>query len=192
MRLDMRLSVNAEHALRVVIKHEGGLTTDHAGLTNYGICLKTLQASGDLDFDLDHDGELTAADLRSLTPEDAMAYYYRHWWMRYGYDRIKDVLVATKTFDLAVNMGSVQAHKLLQRGLRACGVPGVVDDGVIGPITLAAVASVDARVLLAAVRGEAAGWYRALVYRRQEARRRDGSLPDYYPYLAGWLNRAYS
>lgn len=178
----IRNSPRIEHALRVVLKHEGGFTVDHAGPTNRGITLAALKDSGDLDFDIDKDGDLDEKDLRAMRVEEAMIYYLRHWWRRYEYDRILDLDVATKVFDLSVNMSSRQAHKLLQRAVRACGHP-LVDDGIIGPLTLSAVNRTDAQRLLVALRSEAAGFYRLLAAKTPS---------KYGKYLKGWLARAYA
>jgi lysozyme family protein len=84
-------------------------------------------------------------------------------------------------FDLAVNVGSTKAHLLLQRALRAVGNP-VKEDGVLGKITLAAVNAADAGELLAALRSEAAGYYRNIVTKNASQNR----------FINGWLKRAYT
>jgi lysozyme family protein len=67
--------------------------------------------------------------------------------------------IATKFFDLAVHMGIPQAVKLIQRALRAAGTQ-VVEDGIIGPVTLKAINEADSTDLLAALKSEAAGYVR--------------------------------
>ena len=89
--------------------------------------------------------------------------------------------IAAKVLDMRVNMGPSQAHKILQRALRAAEYPVKVD-GVFGPITTAAVNTVHPRHLLVALRSEAAGFYRGLVAQR----------PEYAKFENGWLNRAYT
>lgn len=181
-------------ALAVVLAHEGGFVddpVDPGGATNYGISLRFLRAEIAADraalevYDVDADGDVDADDMRRLTRDQAGELYRSAFWDRYGFGRLADE-IAIKTFDLAVNMGARQAVKLLQRAVRACGVDGVADDGVLGPITLGAVRRIDGDLgpyaLRAALRSEAAGFYRALIAAR----------PPFEKYRRGWLNRAYA
>ena len=158
------------HAVEIVLRHEGGYVKDPldpGGETKFGI---SKRAYPDL-------------DIANLTREQAIEIYRRDWWKRYGYDRIKSLEVATKVFDLAVNMGPQAAHRCLQRALHACGQRHVVIDGLIGQQTIGAVNSVESEAaLLAALRAEAAAHYRGLIERREELRR----------FEQGWLNRAYA
>lgn len=173
-----------DRAVEFVLSHEGGFTDDSSdpgGPTNWGISLRFLSfldkidESGYAPGDLDKDGDIDLEDIRGMKVEVAIRIYREQWWERYKYGNIKSIQVASKVMDLSVNMGPHQAHLCVQRALRACG-SRVVDDGVFGPITTAAVNSVDPRSFMAAVRSEAAGFYRGL---NKEL------------YLRGWLNRAY-
>lgn len=159
-----------DRAVEVVLQHEGGLVDDPddpGGITNHGISLRFLRRVRP---------GARPDEIRNLTRDEAIELYRRHFWERYGYGRLPDVSIATKVFDLSVNMGPRGAHVCLQRALRAAGEP-VFEDGILGPKTLAAVHRARSDVLLAALRSEAAGYYRN--------RRRP-------KYIAGWLNRAYS
>ena len=106
--------------------------------------------------------------------------YFRHFWSPHRYGQLPDG-ISEKVFDLAVNMGPRQAHKLLQRSLRSCGRQ-VADDGILGPITRGAVLAVSPMALAAALRSEAAGFYRVLIARNARLAKYEG----------GWLRRAYS
>jgi len=181
-----------ERALVFVLKHEGGLSNDPAdpgGITNFGISLRFLRAEGLLDLDhdgladgdVDGDGDVDADDIRTMPRERAAQLYRSRWWDRHGYARIIDPAIAIKTFDLAVNMGPGPAHRCLQRAVRACWFP-VSDDGVLGPKSISAVNAADARSLIAALKSEAAGFYRGLVLAR----------PPLGTFEKGWLNRAYA
>ena len=171
-----------EHAVAVVLAHEGGLVDDPAdpgGVTNFGISFRFVDA---LDEDIDSDGDVDAADVRDMTRDQAKALYRREFWDRYGYGKFH-LTVATKVFDLAVNMGPRQAHKCLQRACRAAKATETPldDDGVLGPKTRQAIMQAGDMRLLIALRSEAAGFYRALAIRDPVRER----------FLAGWLNRAY-
>lgn len=169
-----------ERAIAVLLAHEGDFTdhpSDPGGETNFGISLRFLKGVG---LDVDGDGVIGPDDIRKLSRADAVSLYRREWWDRHGYDRLPDD-IAIKVFDLAVNMGARQAHKLLQRACHACG-SAISEDGVLGPVTIAAARTIAADALLPALRSEAAGFYRALVAAR----------PDLNPFLNGWIRRAYS
>lgn len=176
-------------AVDIVLKHEGYYSNDaddRGGATKYGISLKFLQGlkdsdnDGYLDGDLNFDGIVDINDIRSLSPQDAVDLYYFEFWVKDQFDRLPYFL-SPKLFDLAVNMGTQQANKLVQRAIKACGLP-LDDDGIIGPRTLQALKLVDKSAVLSALRSEAAGFYRYLV----------ASGKGHSKYLNGWLNRAYS
>ena len=157
-----------QQAVEVVLKHEGGYVndpTDPGGETNFGISRRSYP-------DL---------DIRNLTREQAIEIYRQDFWERWGYDRIRDLAVATKVFDMAVNMGPKRAHTLLQQALGLIGSPVVVD-GILGPQTLKATNEADPSRLLEALRLLSARYYWELV--RLDGRRKK--------FLQGWLARAYS
>jgi len=104
--------------------------------------------------------------------------FYRAWWERYGYGRLESQDVATKVFDLGVNLGPKAAHVCMQRALRSVGWR-VAEDGILGSITVNAV-NQKHPCLLTGIRCEAAGYYRDL------------DLQQSQEYEAGWLSRAYS
>lgn len=181
-----------EKAIETVLQHEGGFVDDKddpGGATNFGVSLRFLLSKGELDrdedgfldFDFDKDGDIDAFDVSSMTLEDAIMIYRDFWWDKNGYDELPDP-VAIKVFDLAVNMGSRQAHKHLQRALRANGCADIAEDGVLGPMTRRATLSGDPLSILAALRSEAAGFYRVLA----------ATKPVRQKYLKGWLVRAYA
>ena len=184
-------------ALATVLKHEGGFVddpVDPGGATNFGISLRFLRAeierSAELslaEFDIDADGDLDAADMEGLTRDQAAELYRSAFWDRHKYGEISAAAIAIKVFDLAVNMGPRQAHKLLQRAIRAARGNPLADDGVLGPKTWGALISAtltpdDTHALLAALRSEAAGFYRALIAQK----------PRFVKYRGGWLSRAYA
>lgn len=156
-------------AIEKVLHHEGGYVDDPAdpgGETKFGISKRSYP-------DL---------DIANLTREEAIAIYRRDWWERYGYGRLREVGVAVKVFDLSVNVGPRQAHTMLQQALHAVGYRDVAIDGIIGPQTITAANAAPEAPLLAALRAEAAAYYRQLIEKNPRLAR----------FERGWLNRAYS
>jgi lysozyme family protein len=126
-------------------------------------------------------------DIRNLTREAAIAIYFRDWWRRYGYERLPEP-VAAKLFDLAVDIGPGNAAICLQRACRANG-RAIPEAPNLGPRTIGAARELAARnpdALLAAMRSEFAGYYRAKTA-LDRGRRSDRDAQ----FLRGWLNRAY-
>lgn len=135
-------------ALDHVFRWEGGFSDDPAdpgGATRFGITRATLA---------EWRGEaVSVADVRALGRDEAAAIYRARYWdacrcgaMPAGLDLL--------VFDAAVNQGAGRAVRLLQAAL------GVARDGVIGPATLGAARSADARAAIvefAARRMEAYG-----------------------------------
>ncbi len=172
-------------ALDIVLAHEGGHANDPddpGGATNYGISLRWLRSLGELEGDLDDDGDVDGEDILGLRREEAARFYYEHWWQPQGYGQFSSDAVAAKTFDLAINMGPRAAHRILQRAVRAASGQALIDDGVIGPKTRLAVEACSGGQLTAAMRSEAAGTYRLIAVGK----------PRLNKFLRGWLNRAYS
>ncbi len=197
---------NFELVMPTIFEHEGGLVNnkhDPGGATNFGISLRYLKGVGDedkdgfLDGDIDRDGDVDAADIKIMTRADARKFYRKHWWSRFKYDNIENVGVATKVMDMSVNMGGKQAHKLVQRALCAVGSE-LVADGVLGPISFAAINTATPKLLIPAIRCTQAGFYYALVMRNNALRkagvkRKNGKeYEDFAVFLDGWLRRAYT
>lgn len=166
-------------AFEKTLAHEGGYVDDPddpGGATNYGVSLRWLRAEG---IDIDGDGDVDADDIAAIDTEDAKAIYHEHWWLKYRYDEVTVPEIAAKIFDLSVNMGPVQAHKLVQKACNTCGHALVVD-GILGSRSIATVNSSYAVQLLDAIREHAADFYTTLVEER----------PELAKYLNGWLRRA--
>ena len=145
-------------AIEKTLKWEGGYSNDPAdagGETNWGISKRSYP-------DL---------DIKSLTRDEAIAIYLRDYW-RYG--DIIDQPLSEKIFDMAVNLGPLQTHRLLQRTL------GLPADGIFGPQTLAKVNACDPDALLLELRAITAEFYARLVLRN----------PSQERFLRGWMRRS--
>ncbi len=157
-------------AVTRVLVNEGGFASvsgDPGGQTKYGISQR----------------EYPSLDIANLTQSEAIAIYFRDFWKAGRYGELPPA-IAIKLFDLSVNMGAAHATECLQAALRACGI-AVVQDGALGNGTVAAASRAGAAALLAAVRSEAAGYYRML------AERTGVRAEEQARFLEGWLNRAY-
>lgn len=110
----------------VTLRWEGGYVDhpkDPGGCTNHGITRATLERW--------RRAPVTCDDVRALTVAEARGIYRAHYWNALQADALPDGLDLA-VFDFAVNSGRRRAAEFLQRQL------GVEDDGVIGPVTLAA------------------------------------------------------
>jgi len=191
---------NFDLAIETILEHEGGFVDnkhDPGGATNYGISLRWLQQIDLAEADVDRDGDVDADDIKKMTQKQAEAFYKKHWWTKNKYDRIDNIGVSIKVFDMAVNMGAGQAHKLVQRALRAVGLE-VEDDGILGPKSIEAINLTTAQHFIPALRCTQAGFYYALVMRnaalrKAKVKKANGKVyEDFSVFLKGWLRRAYS
>lgn len=158
-----------ETVIDQTLAHEGGYSnnpSDAGGETKYGISKRSYPN----------------VDIKNLTLEQAKAIYKQDFWDNQGYSQIEDVLLASKVFDLGVNMGTKNAVMLLQRALKANGFKSLEDDGLYGSATKEALKNTDPKKVLIALRSESAGYYRRLV----------ASNNSQKVFLKGWLNRAYT
>lgn len=117
---------------REIVAREGGYVNDPAdpgGATKHGVTIHTMRRLG---MDLDRDGQVTAADVRRLTREQAVDIFLREYFAKPGLANLPLQLQAS-VFDMQVNAGA-NAVKILQRLLTRLGHP-CSDDGVIGPQT---------------------------------------------------------
>ena len=123
-----------EQCFKQLIHHEGGYVNDPkdpGGETKYGISKRSYPD----------------VDIAALTLEQAQAIYLRDYWMRARCDELPPA-IAFLVFDCAVNSGIGQAIRFLQRAV------GVADDGLIGPMTIAAVSRVDVESLASRFLGQ--------------------------------------
>lgn len=125
-----------------VLAHEGGYVNhpaDPGGETNWGITKRSYPA----------------LNIRELTREDAKAIYRRDFWDRVRGDQLPPEL-AFQALDAAVNHGIGNAVRWMQRAA------DVADDGVIGPVTLDAIACTDPADLVLKFNAERLAFYTKL------------------------------
>ena len=119
-------------AMAFVERWEGGWVDDPhdpGGVTKWGITIRTLIAKA---LDLNNDGVIDRRDIRDMTPEQARDIYKRDYWIGAACPRLPAPLGLLQ-FDCSVNQGRGRAARILQKSVRAKA------DGIIGPMTLAAV-----------------------------------------------------
>lgn len=150
-----------------MLSYEGGYTNDPAdpgGETNFGISKKSYP-------DL---------DIKNLSREQAIEIYYRDFWQKYRYCELQDEDIASKVFDLSVNMGPGIAHAHLQFAVMFSSMMTLRVDGIIGPKTIKAVNTHPVpTLLLAKLKLRAVKYYADL-----------GLDTGKVKYLRGWIYRA--
>ncbi len=114
---------NFDKAIERVLGHEGGYVNhpkDPGGETNFGITRNTATAAG------------YKGSMRDMTREQAKAIYRARYWTPIKGDDLP-FAIAYQLLDAAVNHGTNQAVKFLQRSV------STQADGLIGAATIAAV-----------------------------------------------------
>lgn len=113
------MSERSKWMIDETLKHEGGYVfneDDPGGETNFGISKKSYPD----------------VDIKKLTKTKARKIYEEDYWYEF-LDELPDPVLALQVFDFGVNAGTGRSRRLLQR------VVGVKQDGVIGPVTMAAI-----------------------------------------------------
>jgi lysozyme family protein len=144
-----------DEAFERVIGHEGGYVNDPrdpGGETNWGISKRAYPN----------------VDIRNLSKDAAKEIYFRDYWQRARCNEY-DGAIGFQLFDCAVNTGIGQAIRFLQRAA------GVVDDGVVGVMTVAAIRSKNAAAICAKFNAERLEFYTR--------------LSTWSVYGAGWARR---
>lgn len=115
----------------------------------------------------------TVNDVRAITEQQARDFYYERYVKAPRYDELPEDLMPL-VVDCAVNHGTKRATQWLQRSV------GVLADGVIGPVTLAAVRSQSARAVYLRICAHRTRFYGAVV----------GRDHSQAAFISGWNNRA--
>jgi hypothetical protein len=157
-------SDNFDRCVTVTLAQEGGFSqspADPGGATNLGITHATLEGWR---------GRPTSVeDVRELTRQEAVEIYRSNYWLP---ARCADLPsgIDLMVFDCGVNSGPRIAVKMLQKSI------GVIDDGSVGPKTLAALQNAEDR--------------KSIINQLSEARLAFcRSLPNFDAFGAGWTNR---
>ena len=111
--------------------------------------------------------------VKKLSVKDAEEIYRNEYWK---FDGIRDQPIATKLFDMSVNMGVGTAVKMLQRIL------GVDVDGIFGTRTLDAVNGDDPDILMLDLVQACINRYEAIIK----------NDPTQERFRKGWMRRAKS
>ena len=142
---------NFSSSFELLLKHEGGYVNhpdDPGGRTNHGITQRVYEKF------LGED--VTEEEMKDMPLEDVFSIYKDDYWDRVRGDELPSG-VDLCVFDWAVNSGVSQASKALQRVL------GVLDDGIIGSKTVAAVCDQqDPAQVVEAISQKREDFYRAL------------------------------
>ncbi len=168
-------------AIPYILENEGGYIvhpSDPGGATNFGISLRFLRAIG---LDIDQDGDIDADDIKSLNGENSSEIYKKYFWEAAGYKDLDNQAIATKVFDLAVNMGPSRANKILQKSANiVLRNNKLVVDGIIGSQTIQAINLINSKLLEDLICQAAAQYYSELANKNPKLR----------IFLTGWLKRA--
>ncbi|SPJ33420.1 glycoside hydrolase family 108 protein [Kushneria phyllosphaerae] len=133
-------------AFERLIGHEGGYVNhpnDPGGATKWGITQRTAREAG------------YHGDMRDLTRDRAREIYLTGYWLRARCDQYHGA-IGYQLFDIAVNSGIGNAIRMLQRAA------AVADDGIIGPVTLAAISAHDPLALIVLLNAERQAFYTRL------------------------------
>lgn len=174
-----------EPAVAFTLSQEGGFNEnpDTGELVNHGITAMFLHSIR---------RPFARADVEALSVHDAIDLYRTYFWDSADLDLIDDQALATKIFDLRVNMGMVPAIWCLQQAVNALlslpqsppidpagpQPPKLTVDGLCGPLTINAVNAEDPAAVLLSLRIQADIRYRRLAQNPKRAKS-----------LTGWLDR---
>ena len=160
-----------DYAFSRTLLNEGGYVNDPddpGGETNYGI---SRRAYPDV-------------DIKGLTVYRAKYLYYRDYWCKSGFDRVRDYEVVAKLFDISVNFGDDQAREIVQRALMSVyKIAHLFTDYCSWNKLIPLINGVPSNeAFLAAIRSDQAAVYRMIVRNKEPMGK----------FLNGWLSRAYT
>jgi lysozyme family protein len=162
---------NWDKSCDMVLAHEGGFTSDPRDKGNSlpdGRAGSTMLGCTQANWEAYVGHQVTWDDMKKLTKDDVKPLYKKNYW-----DAVSGDLLPTgldyAAFDFAINAGPAASRKMIQRAL------GVVVDGSIGPNTLKAIKSADAKDLMKKFSDAKTVFYKG--------------LENFNVYGVGWLKR---
>jgi lysozyme family protein len=165
------MDTNFDKSLQLILKFEGGFCDDpqdKGGKTNFGI-IQTVYDT------YRKSKNIPIQSVQLITDQEVKDIYYKNYWLAAKCDKLP-AGVDTVHFDAAVNCGTGQAAKFLQRTI------GVTVDGVIGDQTLAKVNSLNSTVAVKTYSGNRVDFYIDLVVKDVTQLK----------FLKGWIRRVVS
>jgi len=170
-----------EPAVAVTMRNEGGFFHNPVTgeIVNHGVTLKFVRNSG-------YKPDAGEDYIRNLSASEAAQIYRTYFWDRYHLGSINDQDLASKAFDLTVNMGPGTAGHpgaltLLQSAVNACRGECIVD-GLLGPQSITQINALDPATLLDRYKQLAAARYTAIAQ----------GNPELAGDLSGWLARLHA
>lgn len=163
------MSDKIDELISGVIVREGGFVnhpSDRGGATKYGITIGALR-----DW---RRAPVSREDVANLTEDEARKIYRSKYFSSTGFDNIPNPTLLEFMFDFAVHSGPAAATRALQRAI------GAKDDGVMGPVSLAALAKVTNWGML---------FYRVKCERYELLLRFTGADHAQADFAVGWSNR---
>jgi lysozyme family protein len=161
------MNANFDMSFDRVMQSEGGYVWDKddaGGETNFGVTIGAWGA---------YLGRaIQPGEMKALTKDAVKPFYKQMYWDKVRGDDLP-AGVDYAVFDFAVNAGVGRATKFLQRAV------GAIDDGAIGPGTLAAVAKTFTKTLLANFSKQKEDFYNGLAEKNASQQK----------FLKGWLAR---
>jgi len=176
---DMSSDKRFQYAMKTIIRQEGGLSNDKndpGSITKYGISLRYLKSAH---ICIDGDCKDDSNEIIHLTLTEADDVYYRQWYEKYGYNKIKNEDLLTDIMSFSINAGSCEAHKLVERAIKDITNDDIPVDCKLTQKTIDMVNLIEPVVFHAAFQQEEEDFYRQIVKRNVHLR----------CFLKGWLRR---
>ena len=151
-----------ENIIVDVLKHEGGYVNDpddKGGETNFGISKRWYPN----------------VDIKNLSKQEAINIYYTDYWLPSKAENLNEEIQRTY-FDMCVNMGQKQAVLILQEAINSERRTKIVEDGIIGEVTIRSATNLSKRRLQA---------FRCLFYGKLVLQN-----PSQKKFYYGWYKRA--
>lgn len=141
-----------QQILPIILEAEGGYVDDPAdpgGATNKGITQRVYDEWRVI-------GGQEKKDVKDITQDEVEIIYFVNYWKAGHCNDMPTRTIKIRHFDACVNLGPVQAIKLLQKVLN------VETDGIVGPITEAALNRMNPRALADEILWERLRFYREI------------------------------